>query len=102
MRPETIVVVLFSIATVVAIAVRQVRFPYTVALVLVGLGLGALRLLPAPHLTKDLLFAVILPGLLFEASFNIDAKQFWASRLTIGALAFPGVIAAIGLTALLV
>ena len=57
---------------------------------------------PAPHLTKELLFAVILPGLLFEASFNIDVKEFWSSRLTIGALAVPGVVAAIVLTAPLV
>ena len=102
MHTETTVVVLFSVATAVAIAVRHVRFPYTVALVLVGLALGALHLVPAPHLTRDLLFAVILPGLLFEASFNIDAKGFWASRLTVGALAVPGVVAAIALTAFLV
>lgn len=102
MHPETTVVLLFSVATAVAIAVRHIRFPYTVALVLVGLALGALHQVPAPHLTKELLFAVILPGLLFEAAFNIDAKEFWASRLTVGALAVPGVVAAIGLTALLV
>lgn len=47
-----------------------------VALVLVGLGLGALHQVPDPHLTKGLLFAVILPGLLFEASFNMDAREF--------------------------
>jgi monovalent cation:H+ antiporter, CPA1 family len=102
MHPETTVVLLFSVATAVAIAVRHVRFPYTVALVLVGLGLGALQLVDAPHLTKELLFAVILPGLLFEASFNVDVKEFWSSRLTIGALAVPGVVAAIALTAALV
>jgi CPA1 family monovalent cation:H+ antiporter len=102
MRPETTVVLLVSVATAVAIAVRHIRFPYTVALVLVGLALGSLRLVPAPHLTKDLLFAVILPGLLFEASFNIDVQQFWSSKLTVGALAVPGVVAAIVLTAALV
>ncbi|MDB4887352.1 MAG: Na+/H+ antiporter [Gemmatimonadetes bacterium] len=102
MRIETTLILLFSIATAVALAVRAVRFPYTVALVLVGLALGSLGLVPAPHLTKDLLFAVFLPGLLFEASFNINAREFWASRLTVGALAVPGVVAAIALTALLV
>jgi CPA1 family monovalent cation:H+ antiporter len=102
MHTASVIVLLFSVATATAIAVRSIRFPYTVALVLVGLGIGAFHIVEPPHLTKDLLFAVILPGLLFEASFNIDAKEFWASRLTIGALAVPGVVAAIALTALLV
>jgi CPA1 family monovalent cation:H+ antiporter len=102
MRPETTFVLLFSVATGVAIAVRHVRVPYTVALVLVGLGLGTLNLVAAPHLTKELLFAVILPGLLFEAAFNLNAKELWESRLTVGALALPGVVAAIALTALAV
>src|ERR1700716_1532075 len=102
MQPETTFVLLFSVATGVAIAVRRVRVPYTVALVLVGLGLGALNLMTAPHLTKELLFAVILPGLLFEAAFNLNAKDLWESRLTVGALALPGVVAAIALTALAV
>jgi len=102
MHTASVVVLLFSVATATAIAVRSIRFPYTVALVLVGLGIGAFHVVEPPHLTKELLFAVILPGLLFEAAFNIDAKEFWASRLTIGALAVPGVVAAIALTALLV
>jgi len=102
MHTASVIVLLFSVATATAIAVRSIRFPYTVALVLVGLGIGAFHVVEPPHLTKELLFAVILPGLLFEAAFNIDAKEFWASRLTIGALAVPGVVAAIALTALLV
>jgi CPA1 family monovalent cation:H+ antiporter len=99
---ETTFVLLFSIATAVAIAVRHVRVPYTVALVLAGLGLGMLHVVDAPHLTKGLLFAIILPGLLFEAAFNLDMKEFWNNRMAIGALAVPGVVAAIALTAAIV
>ncbi len=102
MRPETTFVLLFSIATGVAIAVRRVRLPYTVALVMVGLVLGSFDLVAAPHLTKELLFAVILPGLLFEAAFNLNAKELWDSRFTVGMLAFPGVVAATALTAIAV
>jgi len=102
MHPSSVVVLLFSVATATAFVVRSIRFPYTVALVLVGLAIGAFHVVEAPHLTKELLFAVILPGLLFEASFNIDAKEFWASRLTVGSLAVPGVVAAIAITAVLV
>jgi Na+:H+ antiporter len=99
---ESIFVILFSVATAVAIAVRRLRIPYTVALVLVGLGLGALRFMEPPHLTKDLLFSLLLPGLLFEAAFNLDVREFRRNTIAISALAVPGVIAAIGLTAVIV
>ena len=102
MTIETSFVLLFSIATAVAIAARWLRLPYTVALVVVGLVLGNVGALEAPHLTKDLLFALILPGLIFEAAFNLDVKEFTRNRLAIGSLAVPGVIVAIALTALIV
>ena len=100
MQPETIFMLLFIVATAVAIAVRRVAVPYTVALVLAGLVLGLVHAFEAPHLTKALLFSVFLPGLLFEAAFHIEFKQFWRNRLAIASLALPGVVAAIVLTAL--
>jgi monovalent cation:H+ antiporter, CPA1 family len=75
---ETAFILLFVIATGVAVAARHTRIPYTVALVLTGLGLGALELFPAPGLTKALLFSVFLPGLVFEAAFHIDSREFRA------------------------
>ncbi len=63
----------------VAIAVRQLHVPYTVAPVLTGLALGIMNLSPAPHLTKELLFTVFLPGLLFEAAFHVVFRQFRAT-----------------------
>lgn len=42
MNPDLTFVVLFSIATAVAITVRRVNVPYTVALVVVGLTMTAL------------------------------------------------------------
>jgi Na+:H+ antiporter len=101
MQGETIFIVLFVVATAVAIAVQRLAIPYTVALVFTGLVLGALQLFEAPHLTKVMLFSVFLPGLLFEAAFHIEFKQFWRNRLTIASLALPGVAAAIALTAII-
>ena len=101
MATETILILLFIVATAVAIAVQRLAIPYTVALVFTGLGLGLLHAFAAPHLTKALLFNIFLPGLLFEAAFYIEFKQFWRNRLTIHSLALPGVVAAIGLTALI-
>jgi CPA1 family monovalent cation:H+ antiporter len=101
MSAETTFILLFMIATVVAIAVRRLKIPYTVALVVAGLLLGLLRVFQPPHLTKDLLYTVFLPGLLFEAAFHINFEQFWRNKLTIFSLAVPGVIAATGLTTVL-
>lgn len=95
---ETILILLFVVATTVAIAVQRLAIPYTVALVLTGLLLGMLNIFEAPHLTKALLFGVFLPGLLFEAAFHIEFKQFWRNRIAISSLALPGVVAAIALT----
>ena len=95
-------IILFSIATAVAIATRRIPIPYTVALLIAGLGLGALGVIAVPHLTKDVLFVVFLPGLLFEAAFHIEFKNFKRNSFAITALALPGVVAAIGLTAVIV
>jgi CPA1 family monovalent cation:H+ antiporter len=52
-------------------------------------------------LTKELLFSVFLPGLLFEAAFHIEFRDFWRNRLTVASLAVPGVAAAVALTAVI-
>jgi CPA1 family monovalent cation:H+ antiporter len=95
-------VILYCIATAVAIAARRLRVPYTVALVVIGLALGSGHFLAAPDLTRELLFTIFLPGLLFEAAFHLDLKAFrqvWKSAV---ALAVPGVVIGIAITALLV
>ncbi len=91
---EAVFVLLFVVATAVAITVRRWRIPYTVALVIAGLGLGLVHAFEAPHLTKELLFSVFLPGLVFEAAFHLEFKQFWRNRGAIFSLAVPGVITA--------
>ena len=101
METETIFILLFVVATAVAITVQRLAVPYTVALVFTGLVLGLVHAFEAPHLTKALLFSIFLPGLLFEAAFHIEFKQFWRNRLAISSLALPGVVAAIALTAVI-
>lgn len=99
MRTDTAFVTLFALATAVALVARWIKIPYTVALVLAGLVLGNVHAVHAPHLTKELLYAVILPGLVFEAAFHLEFRRFWQNKLAIFALAIPGVAAAIALTA---
>jgi CPA1 family monovalent cation:H+ antiporter len=88
------IILLMLVGATVALVARRLRMPYTVALVVAGLLLSASPLLHPPGLTKELLFAVFLPGLLFEAAFHLDAGEFWRNRLTIFSLALPAVVLA--------
>lgn len=94
-------VLLLCIATAVAIASRRARIPFTIALVVTGLAIGTAGVVTLPHLTKDLLFSLFLPGLLFEAAYHLHYRELRASAWTIGILAVPGVVVAVLLTALL-
>ncbi|MCC2668954.1 MAG: Na+ antiporter [Armatimonadetes bacterium] len=64
-------------ASVVSMLARRIRVPYSLALVVTGLLLGAPHLLPGAHLEPHTLFTVFLPPLLFESAINlrIDALR---------------------------
>ena len=53
-------------AIFVAIIARRVRLPYTVGLVIAGIGLALARVETETTLTHDFIFDVILPPLLFD------------------------------------
>jgi Na+:H+ antiporter len=99
MEFEPALILLFIVATTVAIVARRLRVPYTVALVLAGLFLGQLHAFRPPQLTQELLFGVFLPGLIFEAAFHFDFGDFRRDQAFILTLAVPGVLAAIIITA---
>lgn len=101
MQTEPTIILLFVIASVVAIAARRLRMPYTVSLVIVGLVLGALQLINAPVLTRDLLFMIFLPGLIYEAAFNVHFERLRRDWFAVLGLALPGVVVSIALTAVL-
>lgn len=88
---ETLIIELLLIASLVAIAVRRLRVPYTVALVIVGLLLTTL-----PHekfsLTPELILALFVPPLIFEAAFHLNLIDLRRNLPTIVVLAIPGVI----------
>jgi CPA1 family monovalent cation:H+ antiporter len=69
--------------------------------VLAGIALGATHLVTPPALTKELLFTLFLPGLLFEASYALHWEAFRKHLAGIALLAVPGVVAAIVITGLL-
>ncbi|RMG99001.1 MAG: Na+/H+ antiporter [Chloroflexi bacterium] len=64
-------VTLVSIAALVAILIRRIRLPYTVALVVVGLILSFFPNFLNFTLSSDLILAILVPPLLFEATLHI-------------------------------
>jgi CPA1 family monovalent cation:H+ antiporter len=90
---------LLLIAAVVAMLTRRLRLPYSVGLVVAGIALAILPFAPKVGLTKDLIFTVLLPPLLFEAALFIHWKELRRNFPVIVVLATFGVLLSAGVTA---
>ncbi len=88
---EEVIIGLFLIASLVAVAANRYRLPYTVGLVLIGLALTVVPELPI-RLTSDIILAVLVPPLLFEAAFHLNLEDLKRDLGFILLLAVPGVI----------
>jgi CPA1 family monovalent cation:H+ antiporter len=97
LQVETLYIELLLVVSLVAIAVRRLRVPYVVALVLVGLPIS-LQGVAAVELTPELILALFLPPLVFEAALRLNLDELRRALPAIVALAVPGVL----LTALIV
>jgi CPA1 family monovalent cation:H+ antiporter len=95
-------IILLVAAAVVTVIARWIHLPYTLALLLLGLGLGAVPLISAPTLSSEIILLLFLPPLLFEASFVLDLRRLWSVRTGIVAFAVPGVLLAMVVGAVLV
>jgi CPA1 family monovalent cation:H+ antiporter len=90
---------LLLVATLVAFLLRKSKVPYTVILVLVGLGVGfmsehiaALHFLSDFRLSPELIFYVFLPTLIFESAFHTNLNQFTQNLKSIVGLSTVGML----------
>ncbi|MBL4762319.1 MAG: cation:proton antiporter, partial [Gammaproteobacteria bacterium] len=90
---------LLTIAIVAAGLFRDFSIPYTVLLVVIGLGLSELTktwhwLMPLQEfrLTPDLVFFVFLPALIFESGLSLDARQLIKDLAPVLTLAIPALL----------
>jgi CPA1 family monovalent cation:H+ antiporter len=115
-QQEFVFVLLLLLISAVAIVVRKIRLPYTVALVVVGLALAILPtegLVQLPQgfiglpfgngaasdeITSQLILVLLVPPLVFEAALRLNLQTLRREWLPILLLAVPGVL----ITALLV
>jgi len=91
LQAETLIIELLLIASLVAITVRRLHIPYTVALVVVGLLITFQSPLEI-DLTPELILALFVPPLVFEAAFHINLTELRRSLTSILMLAVPGVL----------
>jgi monovalent cation:H+ antiporter, CPA1 family len=90
---------LLFVSALVAMLSRRVRLPYTVGLVLAGMGLYFSHIYLKWHLSKELIFSVFLPPLVFEAALFIHWDELKKDFPVVGLLASAGVVFAAVVTA---
>jgi monovalent cation:H+ antiporter, CPA1 family len=90
---------LLFLSALVAMLSRRLHLPYTVGLVLAGMALYLFHIHLKWHLSRDLIFSVFLPPLVFEAALFINWQQFKKDLPVIALLATVGVVLAATVTA---
>lgn len=87
-------------ASLVAMLCRRVALPYSTGLVAAGIGLGFLPAALDVSLSRDLIFDVLLPPLIFEAALQMEWRSFRRELPATLTLAFLGIVVAAGVVAL--
>ncbi len=90
---------LLLLAAVVALLTRRLRLPYSVGLVLAGMGVGLLPVSPAIALTHNLIYSVLLPPLIFEAALHLRWERLRRELPVVLTLATAGVAISMAVSA---
>jgi NhaP-type Na+/H+ and K+/H+ antiporters len=93
-------VLFIAAAAVVAILTRRSGLPYSVALVLLGLLIAAIRPPMDLIVTPQLVLIALVPGLVFEAAYRLDVSELRRTFIGVTILAVPGVLVSAGVVAL--
>ncbi len=86
-----IAVGLLLVASLVGFITERLRIPYTAGLVLIGLVL-ALVVQREIKVSPQLFLGILVPPLIFEAAFQVRAKDLFRDLTPILSLAIPGVL----------
>jgi monovalent cation:H+ antiporter, CPA1 family len=90
---------LLLVACLMAMITRRFGWPYSVGLAAAGIGIAYLPNAPQLPLSRDLIFNVLLPPLVFEAALQLDWKPFRRELPVTLVLAFAGVAIAAAVVA---
>src|SRR5213075_473750 len=82
---------LLLVACLIAMLSRRLGLPYIVGLVVAGFLIALLPNSPNVPLSRDLIFNILLPPLVFEAALQLDWQRFRGELTLTLTLAFFGV-----------
>lgn len=85
---------LLLIAAVVAILARKVKLPYTIGLVITGAAMGVFQWDTGAEVTKEMIFTLFLPPLVFEAALAIRWNELKRDLTPLAIMATFGVLLA--------
>ncbi|WP_051158467.1 cation:proton antiporter [Nodosilinea nodulosa] len=93
------ILVLLLVACLGAVTLKRLNFPYTIGLVIIGLGLGLLTQSGLPFeafnvltLSPDLILYIFVPPLIFESAINLDNRVLLRTLTPALILAGPGLL----------
>jgi CPA1 family monovalent cation:H+ antiporter len=89
---------LLFVSALVAMLTRRLRLPYTVGLVLAGIGLHLAQVRIDLQLSRDLIFSLFLPPLIFEAALCLRWTELRRDLPVVTLLATVGVMLAAAVT----
>ncbi len=92
--------ILLLIAAIVAMLARRLKIPYAIGLVLAGIFLAISPLTPEVVLSKELIFTIFLPPLIYEAALYIHWKELRRDFPVIITFATVGMLLSAGITAM--
>jgi CPA1 family monovalent cation:H+ antiporter len=92
-------VLLLGASAIVTILAKRIKLPYTVGLVAFGLAVGAFARPLQFEITPQLVLVVLLPALIFEASYRTDLVRLRSSLAGVALLAGPGVFVSAAIVA---
>lgn len=85
-------IVLLLVAAVVGVIAHRLRVPYSVGLVVAGIGLALLPWHPPITLNRELIYTGVLPPLVFEAAFELRWEALRRNLALVVVLATVGVV----------
>lgn len=98
---EEVIIGMLLVAVLVGITAHNLRIPYTIGLVLMGLTL-AVGIQAKIQIAPNLILSVLVPPLIFEAAFHLNFDELKENRALILSLAIGGVLVSSGVTGAIV